>query len=122
MFTPTQLQMAAKASDKSIGHRTMTEGRATFQNLAQAGKTILPNRMPNSGTPERIMGLVAAEAALGALVHPMAAAIGAAPFVAVRALMQAGPERQATAGAVRQLGPSAARAALAQALTQNPQQ
>jgi len=120
IFTPTQLQMAVKSGDQTVGKRAMSEGDALYQDLAQAGKTVLPNKVPDSGTPERIETLVAAETLLGALGHPGAAIATGAPIVAAkmayqpwaqniaRALIAGAPEtRGAIADTTRAYGPQA---------------
>jgi len=120
IFTPTQLQMAAKSGDQTVGKRAMSEGDALYQDLAQAGKTVLPNKVPDSGTPERIETLVAAETLLGALGHPAAAIGTAAPILGAkmayqpwaqdiaRALIAGAPETRAPiSGATRAYGPQA---------------
>ena len=120
IFTPTQLQMAVKSGDQTVGKRAMSEGDALYQDLAQAGKTVLPNKVPDSGTPERIETLVAAETLLGALGHPAAAIGTAAPIIAgkmayqpwaqniIRSLIAGAPETRAPiAEATRAYGPQA---------------
>ena len=64
IFTRSRLQIAVKSGDQTVGKRAMSEGDALYQDLAQAGKTVLPNKVPDSGTPERIETLVAAETLL----------------------------------------------------------
>ncbi len=127
LMTPTQLQMAVKTADQSFAKRAMSEGRAPFQQLAQAGKMVLPNRMPNSGTPERIESLVALEtmlnnpaAFLGSVVAP--SAVGRALYSTpaqdlIRNAIVAGPQRQAMGAAMKRYGPQAPDA-IARALMQ----
>ena len=52
-FTATQLDRAVQKSDKTARNRAYLRGDALFQNYAKAGQAVLPNRVPNSGTPER---------------------------------------------------------------------
>jgi hypothetical protein len=49
-FTPTQLEMAVKGA---ASQRQMARGTAWGQNLAEAGKQILPSNVGSSGTEER---------------------------------------------------------------------
>lgn len=53
VFTPHQLQIAARAADDSVRKRDTIRGTATFADLAQAGQNVLGNRYPDSGTAGR---------------------------------------------------------------------
>lgn len=53
-FTPAMLHNAVKAADKSKDKARFAEGNALMQDLSAAGKTMLSNKVPNSGTPERL--------------------------------------------------------------------
>lgn len=55
IFTPAQFLNAVKKSDKSLRDRAFARGEAWNQQLADAAKDILPNQVPNSGTPERLL-------------------------------------------------------------------
>lgn len=91
VFTPAQLRNAVKAMDKSKDKRAFSEGTARLQDLADAGQTVLPSKVPDSGTPGRLMsnvfslsgllssagGAAAALPALLAYSRPGAAAINA---------------------------------------------
>jgi len=71
MFTPSQLLNAVKANDKSLNKGNFAAGRALGQNYAEAGKSILGNKVRDSGTPER---LLLTGGALGAgSINPMLA-------------------------------------------------
>lgn len=78
-FTPAQLQNAVKAMDRSKDHARFAEGDALMQDLSAAGKSVLTNRVPDSGTATRTMlgGLVA-----GAVTAPAAGllALGAGAY------------------------------------------
>jgi hypothetical protein len=56
-FSPTQLNRAAVKGETA---GTNARGQALMQDLAEAGKEILPSKVPDSGTPERaaLMGLM----------------------------------------------------------------
>lgn len=56
IFTPAQfLSAGVKKSDKSLRDRAFARGEAWNQKLAEAAKDVLPNQVPNSGTPERLL-------------------------------------------------------------------
>lgn len=61
VFSPAQLLNAVKAEDKTVGKAGFGQGKAILQDLAEAGKSVLGNKVPNSGTPERLatMGMLA---------------------------------------------------------------
>lgn len=67
IFTPAQLQSAVKALDRSKDKARFAEGNALMQDLSEAGKTVLGNKVPDSGTAGRLLlngGLLAGGAAL----------------------------------------------------------
>lgn len=69
VFTPGQLQMAVRQADRSVRDRATARGTALMQDLSGAGQSVLGNRVPNSGTPERLwMGLGALGG--GAAINP----------------------------------------------------
>lgn len=53
VFTPAQLQSAVRAGDKSVGKGTFARGDALLQTLSDAGKKVLSNKVPDSGTAGR---------------------------------------------------------------------
>lgn len=53
-FTPAQFQNAVRALDKSKDKGAFARGSALGQDIGDAGRTVLGNRVPNSGTPERM--------------------------------------------------------------------
>jgi hypothetical protein len=55
VFSPAQLQSAVKALDRSKDKAAFARGTALMQDLSEAGKTVLGNRVPDSGTPGRAM-------------------------------------------------------------------
>lgn len=55
IFTPGQLTNAVKASDKSAGKGNFARGKAKLQDLSDAGKIVLGNKVPDSGTAERLL-------------------------------------------------------------------
>jgi hypothetical protein len=69
VFTPGQLNMAVRQADQSVRDRATARGTALMQDLGNAGQQVLGNRVPNSGTADRLM---LGGAGLGAyLVDPM---------------------------------------------------
>ena len=57
-FTPTQLQSAVRAADKSKDKSAFGKGNALMQDLSEAGKTVMGNKVGNSFTADRaFMGL-----------------------------------------------------------------
>lgn len=58
VFTPAQLQAAVRAGDSSVGKGAFARGEASFQELSDPAKAILPSTVPDSGTPIRsLLGL-----------------------------------------------------------------
>lgn len=86
IFTPAQLHNAVKAMDYSKDKASFARGDALLQDLSSAGKSILGNKVPDSGTPERAMtagllGLLGG-VATGTASIPWTAAAAAAPLAA----------------------------------------
>ena len=54
VFTAAQLHNAVKVGDKSKDKQAFTEGTAYLQDLSGAGKRVLANQYPDSGTAGRI--------------------------------------------------------------------
>lgn len=54
-FTPAMLHNAVKAADRSKDKARFSEGNALMQDLSAAGKNLLHNRVPNSGTVDRAL-------------------------------------------------------------------
>jgi hypothetical protein len=84
VFSPSQLLSAVKASDPSLNKRAFARGDALMQDVAEAGKSVLGPRVPDSGTPLRAMvggGLLAGSmggAGAAAGINPlMAGGVGA---------------------------------------------
>lgn len=122
VFTPEQLQSAVKALDPSRNKGAFARGDALMQDLSEAGKTVMGNKVPDSGTPLRHavqagLGLAAGHAVapgvVGAAAAPLAAVGGAAmlPYTATgqrlaAALLTQRPQgAQITAEQLRALAP-----------------
>lgn len=65
VFTPAQLQNAVKAGDKSAGKGNFATGSALMQDLSEAGKNVLSQKIPDSGTAGRYLTALAAGGVLG---------------------------------------------------------
>jgi hypothetical protein len=85
-FSPTQLGTATRGLDKSTGHTQSAVGEAPLQDLAEAGKKVMPKPMADSGTPERTLmhGLILG----GAHFNPQAAALAASAPILYSETMQ----------------------------------
>jgi hypothetical protein len=53
-FTAAQLRSAVRAEDSSYKKRGFSQGNALLQDWADAGKNVLPQKVPDSGTAERL--------------------------------------------------------------------
>jgi hypothetical protein len=60
VFSPQQLQSSVKALDKSKDHGAFARGNALMQDLSESGTKVLGDKVPNSGTPERLLAVMAA--------------------------------------------------------------
>jgi len=54
-FSPAQFQNAVRALDRSKDKAAFARGSALGQDLGDAGKAVLGNKVPNSGTAERLL-------------------------------------------------------------------
>jgi hypothetical protein len=80
VFSPAQLQSSVRASDRSKDKGQFATGNALMQDLSEPGKTVLGNKLPDSGTPYRAM-----------LPLILGGGAGAAGYPALAAGMLAGP-------------------------------
>lgn len=55
VFTPAMLHSAVKAADRSKDKARFSEGGALMQDLSSPGKALLNNKVPNSGTVDRLL-------------------------------------------------------------------
>lgn len=55
VFTPGQLLTSIRGSDKSVRDNATARGQALMQDLGNAGQSVLGNKIPNSGTADRLM-------------------------------------------------------------------
>jgi hypothetical protein len=81
IFSAAQLQSAVKALDRSKDKGQFARGGALMQDLSDAAKTTLGSKVPNSGTPERLMvGVGGLGAGLLNPAIPLGLAGGAIPY------------------------------------------
>lgn len=111
-FNASQFLNAVRGQDKSKDKAAFARGSALGQDLGDAGKTILRDRVPDSGTPGRLMLAAAAGGSAPFSLLPMAGlATGAAAYTspAQRALLAAISSRpqsaQGAANAFRKSAP-----------------
>jgi len=112
LFTPSQLNSAVQSMDTSAGNRAYSEGGALMQDLTDAAMTVLPSKVPDSGTPLRslvsIGGLGGGAVAAGANPYAVAAGVGG---VASGTVLYSKPVQDAINAIYRASTPGAARAA-----------
>lgn len=70
VFSPAQLQSAVRAMDKSKDKNQFATGQALMQDLSETGKTVLGNKLPDSGTPYRSLAALIASGSAGAAGYP----------------------------------------------------
>lgn len=66
IFTPAQFSSAVKMSDNSVRRGQFSRGESLMQDLADAGKAVLPNKYPDSGTAGRALLALATAGGAGA--------------------------------------------------------
>lgn len=113
VFSAGQLHGAVKAADRSKDKSAFAKGTALMQDLSESGRKVLGSKVPDSGTPTRLM-TAAAGGGLGAMLAPKAVVAAAAPMVAytplgqriiAELLTQRPASAEALAESVRLLGP-----------------
>lgn len=77
VFSPANLQSAVKALDRSKDHGRFARGDAYMQDLSDAAKTVLGNKVPDSGTAGRLFLGGGALLGGGAMSPAIPAALGA---------------------------------------------
>lgn len=121
-FTPAQLSRSVLARDRSKDKAAFARGDAMMQDLASAARDVLPQTVPDSGTPERaaLMGILGGAAkfephtaaALGLSALPYVSPVSRTTNAVVNRLAQTpGPARNALAEILRRSGALAAPAA-----------
>jgi hypothetical protein len=113
VFTPAQLLNAVRSMDPSVRNRAFARGDAIGQPLAEAGKKVLSNRVPNSGTADRAMLAMMASNPLH-WPYLAGAGVGGGAYsqpgqkALATLLASRGQGAPATAALIRELGPAAA--------------
>jgi len=75
LFSAAQLHSAVRALDRSKDKAAFAKGTALMQDLSAAGKNVLANKVPNSGTTDRLLATLGIAGPLaGAPLSPMLAA------------------------------------------------
>lgn len=108
-FTPAQLSRSVLARDRSKDKAAFARGDAMMQDLSTAARDVLPQTVPDSGTPERAMLM----AAIGGAAHfepHTAALVGAAALPYTR------HASRITNAVMNRLGQTPSRNLLAEAL------
>ena len=72
VFTPAQLGQSARSMDSSLRRSATARGDALLQDQAQAGRDVLGNNLPDSGTANRLASMLMLGG--GYAVHPGVAA------------------------------------------------
>lgn len=102
VFTPRQFQGAVKAEDSSSRKSQFAQGDALMQELSDAGRAVLADKFPNSGTPGRVGAALALGGWIGYIEPTMLAALAAG------SLPYTGPGGRLAAGLMTRRGPAAA--------------
>lgn len=79
LFTPKQLANAVKSADTSAGKNRTATGKAMMQDLTDAGVSVLPSGIPDSGTASR-MNIGPLGIAMGVGSAPIYSALNAGMF------------------------------------------
>ena len=81
LFTPFQYSQAIKRAERATGGRGFARGEGLGQELAEAGEEVISSRVPDSGTPERLLAPALVGGA-GYIDPTLAAgtAVGIAPY------------------------------------------
>lgn len=86
VFSPAQLQSAVRSGDKTVGHGGFAKGEALLQDLSGAGKSVLGNTVPNSGTFDRAALPFIMEKAMAGEIPwhvALAAVLGSMPYTSI---------------------------------------
>lgn len=79
VFTPEQFSGSVRSGDRSVRHNQFARGNALMQDLSDAGRDVLPNKLPDSGTGFRVMlGSLGVGGAAGMIDPTLATAAGLA--------------------------------------------
>lgn len=110
VFTPAQFRAAVRAADRSKDKGAFARGRALMQQEAADGVNVIPEKVADSGTSERVLTGLGGVAALTTGINPglvAGAGVLALPYTragmsGVNALLRpAGPIRQGASNAIQ---------------------
>jgi hypothetical protein len=113
IFTPAQLQIATRVEDSSLRERASSRGRALMQDLATAGRDILPSTVPDSGTALRAAAMRGAQWLAAGGVGTFSPAAVAGPIAGYAAYTRPGQYALRTLMAARPQGAQGLRQSLA---------
>lgn len=111
VFSPAHLQNAVKALDRSKDKGRFAKGQALMQDLSDPGKSILGSKVPDSGTPGRLMNVGAMASAAfeptiaAGLLGSTALYSEPALMLTRRALLNRAPWAQGAASRIEDLAP-----------------
>lgn len=112
-FSPADLNRAVQATDTSGGNRAFAEGDALLQDLSDPAMRVLPQSVPDSGTPLRgMIGLGFGALAGQGLGMTSGQVLGAAAAVGAGAALYSRPVQAAINAVYRAATPGQATAAL----------
>lgn len=78
VFTPGDLLTAVKRGDTSVKKGSFARGNALMQRFAEAGQSVLPSKVPDSGTAGRTLASLITTGGLGFLSPKVLGGLGAA--------------------------------------------
>lgn len=81
VFLPEHLLSAVRGADNSVRKNAFARGNAMFQDLADAAKTHMSSKIPNSGTFDRVATIGAAGATAYNPLIPVGLGLGAVPYL-----------------------------------------
>jgi hypothetical protein len=86
IFTPAQMSSAVRSADKSVRKNAFARGDALMQDLSDAGKNVIGDVYPDSGTAGRLVAMLLTGGAIP--FSPTGAAVGGAAMLPYTSLGQ----------------------------------
>jgi hypothetical protein len=105
VFTPGDLLGAIKAQDRTVRKRGFARGDALLQNWAETGNDVIGNKLPDSGSPERLLWDVGKGALVGGGAHVAGAGLPVLGAMGVGSTIYSEPAQRALNWAVRNRSP-----------------
>lgn len=87
IFTPDQLSSGIRRAEKSVRKRGFARGESMMQDLSNAGREVLSQSVPDSGTPGRMLAAALTGGGLG-YIHPAALGLAGAAALPYTSLGQ----------------------------------